>query len=169
MSDEVRFPIEAGHVMMFRRAVGYPDAETSTEIPLTFPIASAQYDPDYPLRPKPGRPWFGSGKNPMSAPPSGDLSSGPPTLHAEQHFEYHRPVRVGETLTITHEPGKTWEREGRAGLLKFSERLTHYRERRHGLAEVVFLAVQVAIPGNRELQVVRECVHHRHPDPVEST
>jgi N-terminal half of MaoC dehydratase len=126
MADEVRFPIEATHVMMFRRAVGYEDAETSTAVPPTFPIAAAQFDPDYPLRPKPGQKWFGSGREPMSGPPP--ISEGPPPLHAEQHFEYHRPIRIGETLTVTSEPGKTWEREGRAGLLKFTERLTRYRD-----------------------------------------
>src|SRR5215471_1689036 len=127
MADNVQFPIEAGHVMLFRRAVGYPDADTSTAVPPTFAIASAQFDPDYPLRPKPGQAWFGSGKNATSAAPSGG-SGGPPTLHAEQHFEYHRPIRIGETLTVSSEPGKSWEREGRAGLLKFSERVTHYRD-----------------------------------------
>ena len=131
MADNVQFPIEAGHVMLFRRAVGYPDADTSSAVPPTFVIASAQFDPDYPLRPKPGEPWSGSGKNPTGATPSDDSDddgSLARTLHAEQHFEYHRPIRIGETLTVTSEPGKTWEREGRAGLLKFSERLTHYRD-----------------------------------------
>jgi hypothetical protein len=128
MADDVQFPIEAGHVMLFRRAVGYPDADTSSAVPPTFAVASAQFDPGYPLRPQPGEQWFGSGKNPTSAARGDDDDAGPPTLHAEQHFEYHRPVRIGETLTVTSEPGKTWEREGRAGLLKFSERFTHYRD-----------------------------------------
>ena len=30
--------------------------------PPTFVQASAQFDDDYPLRPKVGKPWFGSGK-----------------------------------------------------------------------------------------------------------
>ena len=71
-----RFPVEAGHILMFARSVGdenpvYTDAEAAktTEAggiiaPPTFAQASAQFDPDYPLRPKPGQPWFGSGKNP---------------------------------------------------------------------------------------------------------
>jgi hypothetical protein len=126
MADEVRFPIESTHVMMFRRAVGYPDAEASTAVPPTFPIAAAQFDPDYPLRPKPGQKWFGSGREPMSGAPP--MSEGPPPLHAEQHFEYHRPIRVGETLVVTTEPGERWEREGRSGTLKFAERIAHYRD-----------------------------------------
>ena len=61
-----RFPVEAGHIMMFARSIGdpnpvYADAEyaAGTEVggviaPPTFVQASAQFDPDYPLRPKPG-------------------------------------------------------------------------------------------------------------------
>ena len=72
----IRFPVEAGHVMMFARAVGdanpvYADesyakaSETGSVIaPPTFAQASAQFDPEYPLRPKIGKPWFGSGKAP---------------------------------------------------------------------------------------------------------
>jgi len=71
-----KFPIEAGHIMMFARSVGddnqiYYDDEyaKSTEAgviiaPPTFVQASAQFDPDYFLRPKIGQPWFGSGKEP---------------------------------------------------------------------------------------------------------
>ena len=127
MADEVRFPVESTHVLFFRRAVGYADAETSSAVPPTFPIAAAQFDPDYPLRPKPGEKWFGSGKE-ASGGVSPRVAEGPPPLHAEQHFEYHRPIRIGETLTVTSEPGKMWEREGRAGTLKFAERIARYRD-----------------------------------------
>ena len=70
-----RFPVEAGHIMMFARAVGddnpiYHNGEyaKTTEVghiiaPPTFVQSSAQFDPDYFLRPKVGEPWFGSGKN----------------------------------------------------------------------------------------------------------
>src|SRR5215471_19204786 len=66
-----RFPVEAGHVLTFARAIGddnpvYRDPElaATSEVggliaPPTFTIASAQWDPDYPLRPKPGVPWLG--------------------------------------------------------------------------------------------------------------
>ncbi len=30
--------------------------------PPTFVVAGAHFDPDYPLRPASGRPWFGSGR-----------------------------------------------------------------------------------------------------------
>src|SRR5262245_14954801 len=123
-----RFPIEAGHVLMFARSIGdpnpiYSDPEyaAGTEVggliaPPTFVQASAQFDPDYGLRPKIGRPWFGSGKTPSGlqrpapAPAAegeaegeakeggeqprrsggGGGGGGGGGLHAEQHYEYHR-------------------------------------------------------------------------------
>src|SRR5215813_6207718 len=69
------FPIEAGHILLFARSIGDPnpvyadaDAAAASEVgaviaPPTFVQASAQFDPDYPLRPKVGQPWFGSGKH----------------------------------------------------------------------------------------------------------
>ena len=49
-------------------------------------------------------------------------------LHAEQHFEYHLPVKAGDTLSAITKPGKAWEKESkRAGKLKFSESVTEYR------------------------------------------
>ena len=68
-----RLPVEAGHVMVFARAIGDdnpvyrdPDARATVAAggllaPPTFVQASAQFDPDYPLRPRPGVTWFGSG------------------------------------------------------------------------------------------------------------
>ncbi len=145
-----RFPIEAGHIMMFARAIGdfnpvYHDAEYARQTdvggiiaPPTFVQASAQYDPDYPLRPHPGEPWFGSGATPTGRVPSaepvtteeGSVSkpSGGTGLHAEQHYEYHRPVRAGEVLTITQRTGKSWEKQGRrGGQLHFQESIIEYR------------------------------------------
>ena len=55
-----RFPIEAGQVLVFRRALGHEDAErgadTSSDalVPATFVQASAHFDSDYILRPRPG-------------------------------------------------------------------------------------------------------------------
>ena len=52
-------------------------------------------------------------------------------LHAEQHFEFTRPVRPGDVLTATTKPGKSWEKESkRAGKLIFSERVTEYRDQK---------------------------------------
>lgn len=136
-----RFPVEAGHIMMFARAIGDPnpvyydeEAARQTEAggviaPPTFVQASAQFDPDYFLRPKIGQPWFGSGKEPTGVTRSGGGGGGGGGgLHAEQHYEYHRPVRAGDVLTATTFPGKTWEKEGRrSGKLVFSESVTEYR------------------------------------------
>lgn len=136
--------------MMFARAIGdfnpvYHDADRAREsavggiiAPPTFVQASAQYDPDYPLRPQPGVPWFGSGSTPSGRAPSTGAGASPPGtgpghsggtgLHAEQHYEFHRPVRAGEVLTLTQRPGKSWEKQGRrGGLLHFRETIIEYR------------------------------------------
>jgi len=149
-----KFAVEASHIMMFARAIGdknpiYCDeahaksTEPGTIIaPPTFVQASAQFDPDYNLRPKIGETWFGSGKNPSglmggsggkgeSSSDSEDSGSGGVGrgLHAEQHFEYHRHLKPGDVLSATTKPGETWEKQGRrAGKLVFSETITEYRD-----------------------------------------
>ena len=153
-----KFPIEAGHIMLFARSVGddnqiYYDEEyaKSTEpgsiiAPPTFVQASAQYDPDYPLRPKIGEVWFGSGKNPtgITKTDDGDKGGG---LHAEQHYEYHRNLKPGDVLTATSKPGKTWEKQGRrAGKLIFSEGITEYRDQN---GELVVTARNVGVRTER--------------------
>jgi hypothetical protein len=140
-----KFAVEASHIMMFARAIGdenpiYLDADhaAGTEVggiiaPPTFAQSSAQFDPDYALRPKPGQPWFGSGKEPSGitrekkeGEGSGAAAGG---LHAEQHFEYHRHLRPGDVLSATTRPGETWEKASkRAGKLTFSEMITEYRD-----------------------------------------
>lgn len=137
-----RFPIEGSHVMMFARSIGdaneiyYDEAYAKgTEVggipaPPTFVQSSAQFDPDYFLRPKIGQPWFGSGKEPTGIErEEGSGGGGGGGLHAEQHYEYHRTPMVGDVLTATVKPGKTWEKEGRrAGKLVFTETITEYRD-----------------------------------------
>ncbi|MGW1718325.1 FAS1-like dehydratase domain-containing protein [Streptomyces sp. NPDC002156] len=119
------FPVEAGHIMMFARAIGDENPAYQGAAPVappTFTMVSAQHDPDYHLRPKPGEEWFGSGAGP------GVMAEGGGGLHAEQHFEYHRPVRAGETLYAHFTLGRSWEKQGRSGRLLFSERITEYRD-----------------------------------------
>ncbi|MEM1333343.1 MAG: MaoC family dehydratase N-terminal domain-containing protein [Actinomycetota bacterium] len=150
-----RFPVEAGHIMMFARAIGDPnpvfasEAEAeATELgrmiaPPTFAQASAQFDPDYPLRPQIGVAWFGSGATPSGTmstttgadtetegerPERSSAGSGESDqrsgsgggaggnagmLHAEQHFEYHRHVGPGDVLSATSRPGATWQKQSR--------------------------------------------------------
>ena len=137
-----QFPVEAGHIMLFARAIGdtnqiYHDADYAqgTEpgsiiAPPTFVQASAQFNPDYHLRPKPGQPWFGSGKEPTGV--ARDEGGGGGGLHAEQHYIYHRHPKPGDVLTATVKPGKTWEKQGRrSGKLIFTESITEYRDQ-HG-------------------------------------
>jgi hypothetical protein len=131
-----RFPIEEGHVASFARSIGDANAAyygPDAVAPPTFVQASAQWDEDYPLRPKIGEDWWGSGRGPGGRPSYGGGQSGGggggTGLHAEQHYEYHRPVRVGDVLTATVVPGKTWEKEGRrAGKLIFSETVIEFRD-----------------------------------------
>ena len=69
-----KFPVEKSHVMMFSRSIGdsnkiYYDEDYAKEskcggiiAPPTFVQSSAQFDPDYFLRPKEGKQWFGSAR-----------------------------------------------------------------------------------------------------------
>ena len=188
-----RFPIEFGHVMMFARSIGDPnpiyhdpDYAATTEAggviaPPTFVQASAQFNPDYGLRPHPGRPWHGSGKHAsgLRRPAgsgeersgSGEQRSGSGEersgsgeagggrsagggggsgLHAEQHYTYHRPVRVGDVLSATSRRGESWEKEGRrAGKLVFSETITEYTNQD---GELVVTARSVGVRTERPVE-----------------
>ena len=156
-----KFPVEASHILMFARSIGdenpiYSDQDyaRASEVgrviaPPTFAQASAQFDPDYFLRPKPGQPWFGSGKEATGvrreSSGSGGGSGG--GLHAEQHFEYHRHISPGDVLTAEVKPGNTWEKEGRrSGKLIFSESITEYRDQN---GELVITARGVGVRTQR--------------------
>ncbi len=133
-----KFPIEASHILMFAHALADDNPIYSAGdviAPPTFTQASAQFDPDYFLRPKAGQPWFGSAKEPTgitrrsSGGGGGGGGGAAAGLHAEQHFEYHRHPRPGDVLTAETKPGRTWEKQGRrAGKLIFSESITEYRD-----------------------------------------
>ena len=135
MSDE-QFPVESIHVLSFARAIGDDNPIFRDRVaaraaglddiaaPLTFVQASAHCDPAYPLRPRPGEPWFGSGREPGKRHP--ELTR---TLHAEQHFEYHRPLIVGDVLTWQVIPGETWTKRSRSGaVLEFEDFRTEFRD-----------------------------------------
>ncbi|MEE8399624.1 MAG: MaoC family dehydratase N-terminal domain-containing protein [Desulfobacterales bacterium] len=170
------FTVEAGHIVLFARAIGdknpiYYDANhaKSTEpggiiAPPTFVQASAQFDPDYALRPTIGKPWMGSGKTPSGlmapapAEDSGDSagadsggkssSSGAGLgLHAEQHFEYHRQLKPGDVLSGSTKNGEPWEKQGRrGGKLLFTEQITEYRDQN---GELVITARSVGVQTER--------------------
>lgn len=129
-----RFPVEATHILMFARAIGdenpvytdpgSPDAAQFGGViaPPTFTMAGMQFDPENILLPKIGQPWFGSAKE-----PSGAEITSTGRLHAEQHFEYHRPLLAGEVLTTVARDGATWEKESkRGGSLLFEEKFIDY-------------------------------------------
>ncbi len=158
-----KFAVEASHIMMFARSIGddnqiYHDADyaSGTEpgsviAPPTFAQASAQFDPDYGLRPSiDGDGWFGSGGKPSGAKPregEGGGGGGGGGLHAEQRFVYHRHTKPGDVLTATTKPGNTWEKEGkRSGKLVFSESVTEYRDQN---GELVITATGVGVRTER--------------------
>jgi hypothetical protein len=124
---------------MFARAIGdanpvYADADDPATVaaggiiaPPTFVQASAQYDDEWPLRPRIGEPWFGSGRTASGVERTG--GGGGSGLHAEQHFTYHRAVRPGDVLSATSREGETWQKHSeRAGTLTFRESITEYRD-----------------------------------------
>ena len=141
-----KFPIEGSHIMMFARSIAddnqiYYDVDYAEKTnlsgviaPPTFVQSSAQFDPNYVLRPRIGKDWFGSGKEATSIKErESSVTSG--GLHAEQHFEYHRHIGPGDILTAEVKPGKTWEKEGkRSGKLVFNETITEYRDQNGELA-----------------------------------
>jgi hypothetical protein len=157
-----RFPVEASHIMMFARAIGDPNpayrdpdspeakAAGGLVAPPTFAMASWQFEPEHPLRPDPAKPWFGSGREPTGrvSTGGGGGGGGGGGLHAEQHFEYHQPMRAGMVLTSTQKQGDTWEKESRrGGTLKFSETLTEFRDASTG--ELVVTARMVGVRTER--------------------
>ncbi len=146
-----RFPVEAGHIMLFARSIGdknpvYYGEAGEVIAPPTFVQASAQFDADYFLRPKIGEPWFGSGKTASGVVQEESKGVGG-GLHAEHHYEYHRHIKPGDVLTATTKPGKEWEKEGRrAGKLKFRESVTEYRDQN---GELVITARNVGVQTER--------------------
>jgi acyl dehydratase len=134
-----RFPVEAGHIMMFARAIGdpnplYHDAAYARAsefggviAPPTFTEAGLHYDETFAFRPKIGVPWFGSGREACSVPDQGSDGEGT-DMHAETHFVYHLPLRVGDVLHGTASRGRTWEKQGRrSGKLSFRENVIEFR------------------------------------------
>lgn len=147
--------------MTFARSVGdfgedYSDAafvETGlagVAVPPTFVQAVAQFDPEYSLRPHPGRPWAGSPargqdapEQPMRTRSDPEQAKGKNVLHAEQRFDFVRPVRVGDVLTAKQHPGRSWDKQGRkGGRLVFSETITEYFD---GAGQLVVTATAVAV------------------------
>lgn len=112
-----QFPIEAGHIQEFKRAVGDHDAAFDPDAPAppTFMVAADRYDPDYDRRLRSDREW------PPVAP---EIGSG---FHAGMVFEYHRHPHCGEVLTAIVADGEEWAKQGRrGGSLRFREIVTTF-------------------------------------------
>lgn len=135
-----RFVVETGQIELFARALDdpnpiYSDAEYAARTecrgliaPPTFTQASEHWDPEYDRRPQHGEPWYGSGRDPIgpATRPGDGTGLG---FHAEQEFEYHRPIHPGENLTASIREGRRWQRQGRrGGTLSFTEIITEYRD-----------------------------------------
>jgi hypothetical protein len=121
----ILLPVDPGLVAVFAASVGDLDEEYWSQIgaplgrtllvPLTYTRAVAQhFDRDGELRA-----WPGGEPTPEGG--------GSGRLHAEQHFEYFRPLRTGETLTATTYGESTWSKQGRSGGLDFAETITDFR------------------------------------------
>lgn len=136
-SATVRFPVDAVQIMLFARSIGennpaFVDITLAKEMvaPPTFTETLQHFIPDYEFRPNPVRPWIGSGRLPTGLVPA---TVGGGALHAEQHFEYHAPIRPGDVLTATIRPGRTWQKHGRNGAMRFFERITEFRNEKGDL------------------------------------
>ncbi len=134
-----KFPIEAGHIMQFARAIGdsnpiYSDSEYAehTEVgsviaPPTFLQACQHYEENFPLRPQADKPWFGSAKQAIGEGQAPGSEGGGIGLYAEHHYEYHQPVRPGDVLHSKQREGKCWQKQGkRGGQLTFQEYITEF-------------------------------------------
>jgi N-terminal half of MaoC dehydratase len=127
----MQFPIEVGHVLAFARAVGEPAPEVGQIAPPTFTATSIQHDPEHMRGMRPSGPL---------ATVAGD---GGAVLHAEQHFEYLAPVRVGDVLTVSEAVGRSWAKIRRqGGALEFTE---HIKELRDDHGEVVVRSRMVLV------------------------
>jgi hypothetical protein len=141
-----RFPVEGSHILMFARAIGDPNPAyagalngTPSVAPPTFVWAAEHFDPHSIVRPRPGEPWMGSGAEDSGTPDSPARGG----LHAEQRYDFHRPVREGDVLTASSRIGRTWTKQGRrGGLLTFTQVITEYRDQH---SELVVTAVMVGV------------------------
>ena len=112
------FPIEAGQVLAFTRAIG---ADCNSEaIPLTFVMAADQFDPLFDRRPSYGETWQASAIESL--------------FHVEQTIDYFSPLRTGMQLTASKKAGRRWKKQGRkAGELEFIETITELRSEHNDL------------------------------------
>lgn len=120
----IRMRVDPSMLLVFARAVGDESDAIRTQLdasagepvtaPLTFTRAVAEhFDDDGELRL-----WPGGVPTPVGGAPG--------QFHAEQHFEYFKPLRAGAALHAHTTGGRTWQREGRSGTLSFAEVVTEF-------------------------------------------
>lgn len=156
-----RFPVEAGHIAIFCRALGednpvYLDPAAAAReglpgvlAPPTFYEAGAHFDPDNTCRPREGEPWFGSAGEPTGDPGREDANPGT-TFHASTHVEYHRHPVAGDRLAAEERAGRTWEKEGhRGGPLTFRDWYVDYRDQQ---GQVALTVRTVAVTTMRKIE-----------------
>lgn len=140
-----RFPVEAGAIRAWAHAIDddnplYVDDRAAAAAglrgiaaPPTFVQAVEHWAAQSQVRPTRGQLWRGSGRTPGIEPQGQDGR-----LHAEQHFEYHRPVVAGDVLSVRSVDGESWHKRGRrGGTLRFDESVTEYRDPAGGLVVTV--------------------------------
>jgi hypothetical protein len=145
MTDVATFPVEAGHVLLFARAVldDRPDyfnpmASAAPVAPPTFTQALMHFEPDFEMRPQAGK---------LAPGAESSNRAGGTVLHAEQRFDYHRHAHPGDVLTATSQPGRTWTKPGRrGGNLAFSEVVIEFRDQ---AGELVITSTTVRVETER--------------------
>lgn len=148
----VILPVESVQIMLFARALG-DDSPVFSDLshpetmmaPPTFTESLKHFIPDFEFRPRRGEPWRGSGAEPSGM----ALPEDETTLHAEQYFDYHCPVRPGDILTAITRDGKSWEKAGSRGTMHFFEWITEFRNQ-HGELAVTSTLVGVTIISSSE-------------------
>jgi hypothetical protein len=68
----------------------------------------------------------------------------PDKIHAEQQFEYFRPLWAGGRLDVVTFHGSIWVKRGSSGPLEFAETITEYRNQ-HGELTVRVRKVSIRI------------------------
>ena len=151
--ESYEFPIEAGHIMAFARSLGddnpryFRDASSDavdaspTIAPPTFAQASVRFLPKVPSIDRADESVAISNTRESEGESIAVVEGN--QLHAEQHFEYRRPVVAGEVLRVTTRDGDTWQKEGRrGGTLTFKESFTEFVD---ADGDVVVLSRSVAV------------------------
>jgi acyl dehydratase len=147
-SGSFAVPVEAGAILQFCRAIGETDPihhEVAAArragfrdlvAPPTFLMVADHYDPAFPRRPRPGRPW----------PDDEDPAQLEGLFHVEQRFTWARHPSAGDVLTAFRAEPRTWERQGRrGGRLEFIETVTEFVDDLGPVATTAWIDVRTEV------------------------